>query len=475
VTDGVVRRLPAVLVIVAVLVAAGLVDHSFGRPHVVGRAAAEAMPVAPPADAQTSTWYCAAGTAAPGAGADFNVVLANAGTRGRSGTVTFLSNQGDPKTVPVSVPPASRVVLRAQDAGRAPYAAATVQLDGGAVAAETALTGPLGDTAAPCASAAGNHWYFAEGVTTKDATETIFLFNPFPEDAIVDVAFSTEDGRSDPQGLQGLAVPGRGLTAVNVGDFVHRRAQVSADILTRVGRITAARLLSFDGTMGRKGQSLALGASAPSRTWYFPEGLVANGIKERYQIFNPSDREVRAEVALALEQGAAEPIEVTVPAQSRVTVSANDEQRIPRQVAHAVTITADSPGVVAERSIDAAAPAPRAGFSSVIGAAALFDRWMFANGEADDIWDEWLVVQNPTNRPITFSLTALAAGQRLALDGLQDLQLDAGQRRAVRLGEHVKRKDLPVVVDATGPVVVERDLYRANGIGMSMVIGTPLE
>ena len=49
-----------------------------------------------------------------------------------------------------------------------------------------------------------------------------------------------------------------------------------------------------------------------------------------------------------------------------------------------------------------------------------------------------------------------------------------GQRRAVRLGEHIKRADLPVVVDATGPVAVERDLYRAKGLALMMAIGTPL-
>jgi hypothetical protein len=44
----------------------------------------------------------------------------------------------------------------------------------------------------------------------------------------------------------------------------------------------------------------------------------------------------------------------------------------------------------------------------------------------------------------------------------------------VRLGEHIKRPDLPLVVEATGPVAVERDMYRAKGLATMMVIGTPL-
>ena len=104
----------------------------------------------------------------------------------------------------------------------------------------------------------------------------------------------------------------------------------------------------------------------------------------------------------------------------------------------------------------------------------VFDRWLFPLGEADDVWDEWIVVQNAGSRTVTFSVTALANGQRVGVEGLQDLEVPAGQRRAVRLGEHIKRADLPLVVEATGPVAVERDMYRAKGLATVMVIGTPL-
>jgi hypothetical protein len=472
--DAVVRRAPALLVLLLVIVAAGFVDHSFGRPKAAVRTTGGSMAVAPPARALSSTWYCAAGTAMSGGSADMSVAVVNDGQDPRSGTITFTPNQGDAKTVPITIPPASRGVFRALDAVKAPFVAATVELDGGAAAAEVGIGGALGASVTGCASSASDQWYFAEGSTTKDATETLFLYNPFPEDAIVDLTFSSEDGRSAPQGLQGLAVRGRGLFAVNVGDFVHRRQAVSTEIATRVGRVVVSRLQSFDGTAGRKGQSLAIGAPARSRTWYFPEGIVTNGITERYQLFNPADREVRAEVNLSLEQGAAEPIDVTVPAQARVTVSANDEKRIPRQVAHAVTITSEDPGLVVERAIDAASPAPRSGFNSIVGATKTFDHWLFAVGEADEAWDEWIVVQNPGQRSITFSVTALASGQRVGIDGLQDLEIPAGQRKAVRVGDHIKRQDLPVAVDATGPVAVERDMYAAKGLSLIMSIGIPL-
>src|SRR5205085_6335583 len=77
--ESISRRWPALLVLLVVVVAAGFVDHSFGRPKATVRATAGAMPVAPPAGALSSTWYCAGGTAASGGGADMGVAVVNDG------------------------------------------------------------------------------------------------------------------------------------------------------------------------------------------------------------------------------------------------------------------------------------------------------------------------------------------------------------------------------------------------------------
>ena len=467
--------MPALLVLVAVVTVAALVDHSVGRPRAATSAVIAGAPQSAPAGALSSTWYCLGGSSGPASPADTSFVVANAGGTVRSGTITIVSDTGDTRRGPLTVPAAGRVVVRAQDVLKAPWVAATIELDGGAIAAEASVSGALGDSVTPCASAASERWYFAAGVTTKDAGESLLLYNAFPEDAIADISFSTEEGRAVPQGLQGLAIPGRQLTVVPVGDFVHRRQQVSTVVATRVGRIVAARLQNFDGTAGHKGQALTLGAPSPERSWWFPEGLVTTGINERYQLFNPSDHEVRATLGLSLEQGAAEPIDVTVPAQSTVTESANDEKRIPRQVAHAVTVTADDGGLVVERVIDALPPAPRSGFSAVMGATVKADRWLLAAGQADDAIDEWIIVDNPGPTSVTVSVVALAAGQRIPIEGLQELTLAPGQRRGFRLGDHIKRPDLPAVVQSSAPIVVERDLYKVKGLGTSMAMGIPLQ
>ena len=62
----------------------------------------------------------------------------------------------------------------------------------------------------------------------------------------------------------------------------------------------------------------------------------------------------------------------------------------------------------------------------------------------------------------------------MGVDGAQDVEVPPGQRRSVRVGDHIKRGDLPIEVNATGPVAVERDLYSVKGSSLIMSIGIPL-
>ena len=82
---------------------------------------------------------------------------------------------------------------------------------------------------------------------------------------------------------------------------------------------------------------------------------------------------------------------------------------------------------------------------------------------------------NPSTDSIAhLRFTALAQGQLLAIDGLQDVEVAPGGRLTVDLGQHVNRPDLPVIVEADLPVVVERGLYAADGGSISLACGIPL-
>ncbi len=465
------RRLAALAIIALLLVVGGLLDRQ-ARP--ASRTTTVPLtPLAAAADAKSSAWYCTGATASKDGGADGTVVVANASQRTLQGAVTVFPYQALPKSIPIQVGPAGRQTVHLSDVASAVVASALVELDGGEAVVELSDSGPYGDTVAPCASTASAHWYFADGVTTKDATEGLFLFNPFPDDAVVDLVFGTEDGSVTPQGLTGLAVQGGTAAIVNVGDFVQRREQVTAAITTRAGRLVVDRLQTFDGTAGRKGIALALGAAATGTLWYLPDGLVADGIIERYHVFNPTKKEARVEVALALEQGQAEPFVLTVPAEGRVTIAANDEARIPKSVSHAATVRSlNGVGVVVEGAVDAAVADKRNGVARTPAAQMTARRWVLATGASDETNEEYVVIQNPGSTAAHVSITILGDATQAANAALKNLELAPGGRRSVRLNDTMKLPATPVLVTADQPVVVERVVNRLKGI--SMTIGVPL-
>jgi hypothetical protein len=355
-------------------------------------------------------------------------------------------------------------------------ASALVELDGGAAVAELVTIGPQGDSVTPCASASSDTWYFAEGATTIDATEVLMVFNPFPEDALVDMSFATETGRVVPQGLTGLVVEGRGMRAVAVGDEVRREAVVSTTVTSRVGRLVVARLQLFDGTgsIARRGVALTLGAPATSPEWYFPEGYVSDGVTERIHVYNPTTRESRIEIEVLLDQGEADPVELTIPSHNRSTFVANDEPRIPKNLGHAAIVRVlNGVDVVAERTVEALPPSTLTGLSITLGATRPGPRWAFAVGEPDLVVDEHVTVLNPGGAAVTVTVTALPDGERVVAPDLRRLRVPARGRAAIRLADYVERPIPALLVQATGAVVVERDLYRTTAPGRAMAMGIP--
>lgn len=471
------RRLPALVVIVAVLailLALGANGHEAGAPS-FGRVGAATMPQADPSGTLSSTWYCAGGTALPDGEANLVVVLANIGDQRRSGTVTWIPTGGGKRTVvPVEIGPNRSTAMAALDHVQAPVVSALVELDGGEVAVEHAVSGKRGSGVAPCASQPSARWYLANGTTERTTRQVLALFNPFPDDTVVDITASTDQGRANPSRLQGLPIAAGTTTFVELQDFVRRRAVTAVSIVARTGRLVVDRIQVLTGTGGRAGVSLALAAPAPAETWYFPDGLWENGIAESWHVYNPTAEEAEASLEIVPAKGdPPEPYDVVVPPHTQLTIPATAD-RVPTGVAHSSTVRSlNGVGIVAERQVDARSPAARRGWSSALGAPHAARRWVFPVGEANVNTDEWIVVHNPGARRLRVSVVALANGQRLPVEGLQDRTIGPAGRLAFRLGDHVNRTPLPILVVATGDVVAERDAYAVGRIGLSTIIGIP--
>ena len=187
--------------------------------------------------AKSSAWYCPITTALRAdAGAGW-VYIVNLGGSPITGTASFfptvsVTDQGvapvPPVERPFSVEPHGRLALRPADLVDSPFAATLVRLDSGAGAVEHSLGNPV-PTVAP-STMPSKQWFTADGATGPNTGLRLGLFNPFPEDAIADLKFMTNEGSTSPADLQGIVIPGRSLLVADITEQVRRRDWVASSV-----------------------------------------------------------------------------------------------------------------------------------------------------------------------------------------------------------------------------------------------------
>ena len=515
------RRLPVIVVVLGVLAAALLIDRSVGDGAETVEAAtvdASVFPIASPG-ALSATWYCAGGTADEEAFADHSVTVLNPTDQEATVTVTVYAGRiaapsqivdpedldadeeetgdeetGDgetgttaveqadlpePVTRDVAVGPQSRQRIVLSEVLQAPIASALVESETGGIVVEHEVTSVNGHDAKPCATGAAPEWHFAWGDTTVDARELLVLFNPFPQDAIVDGRFSTEDGIREPVRFDGLVVPGRGTVGVDLGDDVTRREEVAATITARSGRIVVDRVLRVNGDADR-GLTVQTGVPEPQQAWVFPDGFRSDEVREEFVVYNPTDEVSEVTIDFVVDDpetnGIPAPIDLSLAPGTHQVVDPGVDDRVPAEVGHSATVrSANGVPVVAERVVHSDRP-NRRGITVTTGSPVESQTWSFAVGAADGGNDEFLVLVNLDPQILAqVDVVAIAGGQRLPVAGLTGIELAPGERKIVSLDENTDSANLPLEVASTEPIVVERGLYRVGEEerGMTNAVGVP--
>ncbi len=512
-------RLAALVVVAGALVAVLVLDPAPRRSGGGADGFRSRMPVAGPASELSATWFCAGGTGTPDGPADHRIVLANPTERDRPVTVTVLGGEVAPPlpsapepgapgsttstpatsrpaatsttTAPVpeapapvsrsvTVPARARVDLRLGDVLAAPIVSAVVEVPGGGVVVEHTVVGKLGVSSAPCLNQAATEWSFAVGSTARGNRELLVFMNPYPEPATLDIDFATDEGVRSTRRFEGFPVPARSVVAAYVDEDVARKDSVSALVRLRSGRLVVDRILSFDGTDGRKGLVVSPGVPRRAQVWSFPDGVVAEGDFAQIAVFNPGGRVAEAEVEVrpqdVSESGLPEPFELSIPPGRSVTVSLHDEDRVPRDSRHSVVVRSlNGVGVVAEQVVWAVDPSARRGVGVTAGSPLAGRRWLMAAGSTGAGRDELVTVVNPGESPAKVRIVGYGGGQQIGLGDLSELVVPAQGRVTVRLGEWVQRSALPLTVASDRAVVVARGLYRDEGVGIIVTLGVPVD
>jgi len=323
-------RWPARLVIaVGVVVAFGIDSRVEPSPpeQIVSAASIEEPQLVPALGALTSTWFCPTVFISPddmGVAVESTLRIANLQSKEIPVTITTMSPTSRPVSFSITVAGGSVADLDMRNRVDADRVSAIVEAPGGHLAVSRRLESEWGSDIAPCAPRAGEEWSVAAGDTQRDAVEQLIVFNPFPDDAVIDVLFATEveAGAFQAAEFQAIVVPGRDVASIDLGNVVRRRDQVSVNLVARTGRVVVDRIQAFDNSEGRSGMAVALGSVTARELWFQPGVVVDVGTVASIHVHNPND--IPAEIDVAAESAVlfatGDPIGLSVPARDTVVI-----------------------------------------------------------------------------------------------------------------------------------------------------------
>jgi hypothetical protein len=492
---------------VAVLVVGGLLDRVGGQSVASPEAAVPPVPVAAPASALSTSWFCGGATDGRVPTAPGRVVIANSGPRAVAARVTVVSNVGTDRTVALDVPAFGTSSVPETVKAGAPWVGAIVDVDAGQVAVGQQIAGALGDSLTPCATSGSNSWYFPSGSTLVNSDTVISLVNPYPTDSIVDLSFTTNEGVETPEDYQGLDVPPRSMVAVDLRRHLRRRLAIATTVSVRTGNLvawetawtepprsgsvvmgTAAANKPFaDPAAPIAGLTVTLGAPSAGTSWVWADGVAGNGVDERYVVYNPGSETADVRLSMDLQEYAAEPFNLSIGGFQTVEIVSSEEARIPAGVPHAAVLTSlNGVPVVAERTV-AAAPgeganrtatrsSSRSGTSNEYGLGGMLgmrfpgEQWLVpATASAAG---GWVTLYNPGSVAEKVTLKSLAGRRAVSLGAPGGYVVRPAARLAVRLDTRAAY-GRPILLTATGEVYAEYDLYGSSSVGTSMSSAVP--
>ncbi|MCH7788522.1 MAG: hypothetical protein IH940_03680 [Acidobacteria bacterium] len=489
-------RWPAIVLIVAAMVTASVYDvNSRPTEEVDDSTVGAGVPAS--ISEEVSSWFCAAGRLSDLHSVEIvnptdeaEVVLVTVfGQQRRSGKVR------PPQTIELVVGANSLVsqpLSEGMDKGM--FVSAAVETPAGFIV-EHSVFSEFGSDTQPCVDRASDTWHEPWGATDRGGEMTMVLFNPFPEDAVVDMVFATENGVRESLDFRAVVVPGKSVTPLLIGSGVVDAeavatqdptavdvdagpitvaGRVSATVSVRSGRLIAERLQTYDGSGTSRG--MVIGASAPSvaTAWSFPVGTVRRPQRSTIVVYNPTEESAEVDVEILPNDPtvAIEPFRLKVLAGHNELVDLSRKPRLRGVEDYSVIVRSlNGVGVVASR-VDAGPPEPRAeqvpGLSSTIGSSVMSSTHLLALPLSEESPGSQVVLANVDFDAIAVvEISHVVDGRATVVAGLEAVELGSGRRIVLDLEEHDIGSGA-LLVESTVPIVVGREVLRLNSRSVGM-------
>jgi hypothetical protein len=430
----------------------------------------------------STSWFCP-GVAAGDGISSGSIVIVNPGETDVTASVSFLSDS--PAEVQnVVVAARSRQVvdlLRGRSVG---VVVPVVEIIGSVGTVEQELDYAAGDVTSQCVSQTSSSWFFADGFTAEGSSHRLVLTNPFPESAVVNVAFTTTAGRRTPSALQGIILAPRSARSVSLADAgAQDESRIAVEVVATTGQIIASRIQHYLG-LGRLGYSTTVGTPTALNEWWFTSGRTGAQSSEQLVVFNPSDRASQVNVSFfgdkittgvdAGQSNAAAPSSVLdIPAGAIVSINTDTIADLPKGDHAMVISSVNNVPVVVEHVLSQTVN--NGSFTAItngIPSGLLTQIWRIPSGLANGALNA-LSVLNTTAGDGTFTVSALGPGGQVALPELVDVPLTAAALVSLNVPAGVN--DGEIVITATVPIAVQRRTARGHGLaGFGIVSGLPV-
>jgi hypothetical protein len=312
--------------------------------------------------------------------------------------------------------------------------------------------------AAPVALAARPVWYLAEGTTSWGFDCTVSILNPY---GTAEQAVATYMGDAGVIKTVTYPVPATSQLRVNVADEIGRM-----DFSLRVECPDVTKTLAVDRTMYWMGGPGAendktmeihnsIGVTAPSNSWFLPEGSSAWGFETWVLVQNPNGVATDFDLIYMPEDGNYTLKHRVIPANSRRTYSMFDDIG----TSDASILVQSTMPVIVERSMYR--NERRSGTDS-IGAAAPATDFYLAEGSTAWGFTTYVLVQNPNPNQVTVNVTFNTSTGPVAYPAVVMLPYS---RKTIRVNDFLPDKDCSTEVHALGgqPIVAERAMYWGAG------------
>jgi hypothetical protein len=432
----------------------------------------------------STSWFCPGAAAGDGITGAF-VVIANPSDGDIVASLRLLSGTDGPiENVTVGPRAQKRIdVLRGKTVG---VVAPIVEIIGSYGSVEQELLYAAGDVTAQCVSQTSSRWYFADGFTLEGTTQRLVLINPFPESAVINVSYTTRDGKRTPSALQGLIVAPRSVKSISLADSgAANESRIAVEVIATTGQIIASRTQHYLGG-GRLGYSTTVGVPEALGEWWFVSGRTGEMVTEELVVFNPTDVDAQVNVAFFGEGitngipidalgGPALPSQVVeIPAGGVMGIRTDNIADLPKGDHAMVVSTLNDARVVVEHVLSQRTSSST--FTAVtngIPSGLLTSKWRIPTGIAKGARNA-LSVLNVTAVDGTYTVFTIGPGGKVGLPGLIDVPLPAASLTFLDVPEGAS--DGEVIIEATMDIAVQRRTRRGSGlVGFGIVSALPVK